>query len=82
MRGMARPAGLEPATSSLEGTRSIQLSYGRRIFDLLFSNVLRAFKNFDGDIIFLNLVLTVVLSSPETRPELARAFRLRNCQNQ
>ena len=53
MKGVARPAGLEPATSSLEGTRSIQLSYGRRIFVLLFSNVLRASKNFDGDMIFL-----------------------------
>ena len=26
---MVRPAGLEPATTSLEGTCSIQLSYGR-----------------------------------------------------
>ena len=26
---MARPAGFEPATSSLEGSCSIQLSYGR-----------------------------------------------------
>lgn len=26
---MARPAGLEPATPSLEGTCSIRLSYGR-----------------------------------------------------
>ena len=26
---MARPAGVEPATSCLEGTCSIQLSYGR-----------------------------------------------------
>ena len=28
---MARPAGLEPATPSLEGTCSIRLSYGRLI---------------------------------------------------
>ena len=36
-RGMARPAGLEPATPSLEGSCSIQLNYGRvvRVISLL-----------------------------------------------
>ena len=29
LRRLARPAGLEPATPSLEGSCSIQLSYGR-----------------------------------------------------
>src|SRR3546814_8981090 len=29
---MARPAGFEPATTSLEGSCSIQLSYGRALF--------------------------------------------------
>src|SRR3546814_8106660 len=29
---MARPAGVEPATTSLEGSCSIQLSYGRALF--------------------------------------------------
>jgi hypothetical protein len=31
---MARPAGLEPAAPSLEGSCSIQLSYGRVLFSL------------------------------------------------
>ena len=29
-RGVVRPAGIEPATPSLEGSCSIQLSYGRK----------------------------------------------------
>jgi hypothetical protein len=29
LRGMARPAGFEPAATGLEGRCSIQLSYGR-----------------------------------------------------
>ena len=29
LRGLVRPAGIEPATTSLEGWCSIQLSYGR-----------------------------------------------------
>ena len=31
LRGVARPAGLEPATYGLEGRCTIQLCYGRRV---------------------------------------------------
>jgi hypothetical protein len=39
LKGLIRPAGLEPATYGFEGRRSIQLSYGR-----LISKTLRKLK--------------------------------------
>ncbi len=42
-KGMVRPAGLEPAASRLEVSRSIQMSYGRVIF-LGFSGLLPGCK--------------------------------------
>jgi hypothetical protein len=38
LKRMARPAGIEPATTSLEGWCSIQLSYGRILYFHSFSS--------------------------------------------